>query len=220
MRFKPLKLLVSVAVLAVSSALLPGVPGRADWWASSQAYAATQDQPAVKLFFRYKTPYFDAKPTSASRLEDLKAADYGLAGEWVYVEPAESRDGQPSRLPGRGSGCGSHGFREQPLDSPLVYVRRGQVHRGNGANLRHPASRCQAVARPGEQPEMGASRTRRAVHCAGRVEGLDGRDGQSPGMAWGRSDVQTRASMGERESGCFQKRDPERGVKPGVRRAG
>ncbi|WP_339323680.1 PQQ-binding-like beta-propeller repeat protein [Paenibacillus sp. FSL W8-0194] len=96
MRFKPLKLLAGVAVLAVSSALLPSVPGSAGWLGSSQAYAAKQDLPAIKLFFRYKTPYFDAKPTSASRWEDLRAADYGLAGEWAYVVPAESGDGQPA----------------------------------------------------------------------------------------------------------------------------
>jgi len=96
MRLKPLKLLAGMAVLVASSVLLPGVPGAAGWAASSQAYAAKQDQPVIKLVFRYKTPYFDAKLTPASGLEDLKAADYGLPGEWVYVEPGENGDSQPS----------------------------------------------------------------------------------------------------------------------------
>lgn len=100
MRFKPLKLLAGAAVLAASSAMLLSVPGTAGMAASSAASASKQVQPASKLVFRYKTPYFADQLTSASGWEDLKAAGYGLTGESANVKPS----GAAGNSPGSASG--------------------------------------------------------------------------------------------------------------------
>ncbi|MEC0241910.1 PQQ-binding-like beta-propeller repeat protein [Paenibacillus dokdonensis] len=90
MRLNPLKRVASAATLTMACATILLSPlGTAGVAQSSQATVSKSMQSTNKLVFQYKAPYFEKYLTSGTAWSDLKAADYGYAGEAVKVKSVE-----------------------------------------------------------------------------------------------------------------------------------
>ncbi|MBE9917644.1 PQQ-binding-like beta-propeller repeat protein [Paenibacillus donghaensis] len=83
---KPLKLLTKSVVLMGLCAVLFLMLCAGELSQSFAASSSKQVQPAGKLAFQFKTPYFQTRLTETSPWTELKAADYGRAGETVKAK--------------------------------------------------------------------------------------------------------------------------------------